>query len=451
MLEERPRHLQAWWWVPGLIIFGFGLYAVINDIPRWNIVWYILGWYGYLPILDSAIYQIQGHSFFTHRRREMADMFFWSIIFWFLFEAYNFIIQNWYYVYAFQSDLAQGVFSFIAFATVFPACFFHTELIKAVGLFENSSVKPINVNNGLRQFTFWFGLLCIILPILFPTYAFWMVWGALLGVPDAINYKNGAPSILGDLERGKPGRLYQLLAGGLIAGVVWEGLNYFARCKWIYTVPGLEEWKIFEMPVLGFIGFPVLAVEAFAAYTLFNFYFRGGKTWERLDAEQSEQKNSRWYVPAAVISIVISALISFTMIQWSLTSRRVDLVQLDAVDRQHLTQLEKTGIHAPEQLYDKVQQQSVAAVAEKADIDIRTIDQAYNQSSLLLHKGMGIENARLLNAVGILHVKEIIPQDARVLHDALVIAAEKRDVRAPRLMEVHVWHRAAVMAGETKR
>ena len=126
-------------------------------------------------------------------------------------------------------------------------------------------------------------------------------------------------------------------------------------------------------------------------------------------------------------------------------------MQLDSLDRQHVAQLEKSGIHAPEQLYNKVQQQSVEEIAINSEIHLVTLEQAYNQSSLLLHKGMGIENARLLNAVGILHVEEIIPQDARVLHEALVIAAEKRDVRAPRLMEVHVWHRAAVMAGETKR
>ncbi len=452
MTGDQPGLLQAWWWIPGLVLFSFGLYSILFHIPQFNILWYILGWYGYLPILDSAIYQLQGHSFFTHRRRETAEMFFWSISFWFLFEAYNFIIKNWYYVYAFQSDIAQGFFAFIAFATVFPACFFHAELVKAMGLFQNVTVKPINIHKGLKQFTLWFGTLCIILPVVFPTYAFWMVWGALLGVPDYINYRNGAPSILGDLERGKPGRLYQLLAGGLIAGVVWEGLNYFARCKWIYTVPGLEELKLFEMPLLGFIGFPVLAVEAFAAYTLFSYYFRGRRTWEQKDAEQQKEKNySPLYPALAAASIVISLLIYLGMIEYSLTSRRVDLTQLESLNSDQIQQMHDADIYVPEQLYAQVRHSSVQEVSGSTGVALSAVRTAFNQSSLLLHKGMGIENARLLNAVGIHHVRELLPQESETLHRALIVAARQSGKQPPRLMEVQVWHRAVEMAGRTKR
>ena len=36
--------------------------------------------------------------------------------------------------------------------------------------------------------------------------------------------------------------------------------------KWIYNVPILPDVKIFEMPILGFGGFPPFAVECFAMY-----------------------------------------------------------------------------------------------------------------------------------------------------------------------------------------
>src|SRR6185295_7005280 len=67
---------------------------------------------------------------------------------------------------------------------------------------------------------------------------------------------------------GRPGRLLRLLFGGLWAGAVWETLNYWARTKWIYTVPGFEDWKVFEMPLAGFGGFPPLALSAFAFFAL---------------------------------------------------------------------------------------------------------------------------------------------------------------------------------------
>ena len=47
---------------------------------------------------------------------------------------------------------------------------------------------------------------------------------------------------------------------------MWEFFNYWAISKWTYTVPYFGSVKIFEMPVLGFLGFPPFAVECWAIY-----------------------------------------------------------------------------------------------------------------------------------------------------------------------------------------
>jgi hypothetical protein len=48
--------------------------------------------------------------------------------------------------------------------------------------------------------------------------------------------------------------------------VLWEFWNYWARAKWHYAVPIMEQLKIFEMPVPGYLGFPAFAVECFTMY-----------------------------------------------------------------------------------------------------------------------------------------------------------------------------------------
>ena len=53
-----------------------------------------------------------------------------------------------------------------------------------------------------------------------------------------------------------------LLAAGLVCGLWWEAWNYFAITRWVYIFPVLNFWKVFEMPVLGFLGFPAFALEA---------------------------------------------------------------------------------------------------------------------------------------------------------------------------------------------
>jgi hypothetical protein len=57
---------------------------------------------------------------------------------------------------------------------------------------------------------------------------------------------------------------------------VWEFWNYWARTKWIYTVPILPDWKIFEMPVPGYLGFPAFAVECFTMYVAARHWFWSG-------------------------------------------------------------------------------------------------------------------------------------------------------------------------------
>jgi hypothetical protein len=62
-----------------------------------------------------------------------------------------------------------------------------------------------------------------------------------------------------------------LLAGGM-AGGFWAFFNFWVRAKWIYTVPLFDEWKLFEMPLLGFLGFPAFALEFACVYRLLVWY-----------------------------------------------------------------------------------------------------------------------------------------------------------------------------------
>ncbi|MCF7805136.1 MAG: DUF4332 domain-containing protein [Candidatus Marinimicrobia bacterium] len=446
---QSTRH--PWWWLIGVALLAAGLYFLIADIPQWNVVWYAFAWYGYLLVVDAVIFWRQRHSFLSHRRRELLEMLFWSVPFWFLFEAYNFVIKNWYYAYALHSDWNQGVFAWFSFATVLPACFFHAELIKSFGFFTGMRTKSVPVEKGLQQFFLWFGAACVMLPLIFPTYTFWMVWGATLGIPDYINYKNGAPSILGDLKNGRPGRLYRLLSGGILAGIVWEGLNYWARCKWIYTVPGLEELKLFEMPVMGFLGFPVLALEAFALYTMFSYYFRGTRTWEASDENQKQKSLSPWYWPAGVIAMALSVLVYVNLLDITLQSRRPVFPEYQTLSTADIHSLESQHIQTPEQLWHRISNKGVTELAAQMQLNAAQLDSLYKITTLALHKGMGVKHAYLLRSIGINEVTDLINEEAEQLYPSLETAAVASDIEPPRLSELQVWIRAAEMAGGYKR
>lgn len=451
--SHRPNRLWAhpWWALPGLFLLGIGLWGVVADVPALNILWYIPAWYGYLLLVDALIFWKQRHSFISHRRRELAAMLFWSVPFWFIFEAYNLVIKNWYYVYAFESDWVQGIFAWVAFATVFPACFFHAELLRAFGAWRDYRIQPVDVSRGWIPFFAGFGALCVVLPLIWPRYCFWMVWGAALGLPEVINYYVGAPSLLRDLERGEPGRLFRLLAGGMWAGLIWEFFNFWARCKWIYTVPFMEDWKLFEMPFLGFLGFPVLALEAFALYGLFNHFLRGGRTWEKSDYQPTRRRSRPIYMAIAIVATVLSIWTYTGVLEINLLSRRAQLSELDALDAQAVAALNTAGIHTPGQLQRALQNVGATALARQTGLEPSRLTEAEALVALALHKGMGLPNARLLQHLDIEQVPDLTEVEATALHQQLTSLARIKSQRPPRLAEVKVWVRAAKLWGQTKR
>ena len=84
---------------------------------------------------------------------------------------------------------------------------------------------------------------------------------------DPINRRLGEETITRD-------RAINLLLSGLVCGVLWEFWNYWARAKWLYTVPIMQEWKIFEMPLPGYLGFPPFTIECFTMYTFVRALYR---------------------------------------------------------------------------------------------------------------------------------------------------------------------------------
>ncbi len=427
---ETGALLQA---AAGVAIFGLGLWALVADLEAWNAVWYLPAWYGYLLVLDAAILARRGRSFIGVRRRELVAMMLWSLPFWLLFEAYNLRLHNWYYVFGLRTLWGSMLMSTLAFATVIPACFLHTELLDAFGFARDRRWRPLRVTRTVLVVVFLAGAACAILPLAWPRWAFWMVWGGPLGILEVVNYRSGAPSLLRDLEQGRPGRLLRLLLGGLLAGAAWELLNYWARTKWIYTVPGFEDWKVFEMPFAGFGGFPPLALSAFAFFAWVS----------------SLRGRSRLVVAGA--AIVFSAWASVAAMERNVQSMRPVLADLPGLEPSAVESLRGAGIPTPERLDRAVAREGSAAVAARSGVPLPAVERAARHAALALHKGMGPSAARLLEEAGIDGVDDLRAAHPPALALLLRRLAASRGVPAPRLEHVRVWVRAARADGRPRR
>lgn len=244
-------------------------------------VWFIpIVWTGYILFIDSLVLKFKGHSLIVSRTREFLLMLWLSIFFWLIFEVYNLFLMNWYYVnvpvLAWQRNLGY----LWAFATIFPGMFETSELLEALYPFQAITIRKRPFSRKELYINIVVGLLFVTIPPLLPfpyaRYLFGFVWLGYIFMLDPINYFWGAPSLYKDWQEGRPGRTLSLLLAGAICGILWEFWNYWARTKWIYAVPILSDIKLFEMPVLGFLGFPPFALEC---YILYHFAMHWLKRW----------------------------------------------------------------------------------------------------------------------------------------------------------------------------
>jgi hypothetical protein len=104
------------------------------------------------------------------------------------------------------------------------------------------------------------------------------VWLGFIFLLDPINAWLGAESLWIDLRAARYDRLVNLSLSGLLCGALWEFWNFWAGAKWHYSVPIMERWKIFEMPLPGYFGFPPFALECFTMYVFVRrLVTRGGR------------------------------------------------------------------------------------------------------------------------------------------------------------------------------
>jgi hypothetical protein len=250
-------------------------------------------WTGYILFVDALIYKIQGRSALMNDRLEFLALAVISIAGWWLCEFYNaprFWNSNlelwWHYHNLEPNPYLRRVGYDWAFATVFPLQFLTAELFRLTFFkrFTNGLTVKINQRPLLILLTI-IGGVAVVWPLVFPSV--WLapvIWLSFIVLLDPLNALRGSPSITGDLARGDWRRLLSLLAAGFVCGFLWEYFNYWALSKWTYTVPYFGNIKIFEMPVLGFLGFPPFAIECWAMY-IFVRSLLGSRVRQTANAE----------------------------------------------------------------------------------------------------------------------------------------------------------------------
>jgi hypothetical protein len=232
--------------------------------------WYFpIIWFGYILVVDAIVYKLRKESLISNRIHQFLGMIIISAFFWWAFEFANITISNWTYsgLEGIGSIQARTFFGFLSFSTVLPALFETVELLRSLKLFEHKGLhREFRITKRIIHLFWALGIISFIAPIVFPKFAFPLVWLSFFFILDPINYLHKQPSIIGFLNKGKWSIPLSLASSGIILGFFWEFWNYWAIPKWTYHVPYVGFLKIFEMPVLGYLGYIPFTFELYAMY-----------------------------------------------------------------------------------------------------------------------------------------------------------------------------------------
>jgi hypothetical protein len=263
----RARRFPRYGWA-GLALMALGQVLILTHWRPLSDYWFAAVWFGFIAVVDAAIWRRDGRSLLRDRRRDLLLMLPLSAAGWWMFEFANLFVNNWHYLEPYDIPRWwKQVWAAIFFSTVVPAEFEAAMLFWPRGFTQRrQGARGFALSGRSRALLALLGVGWFLLAVVWPLYAFPLIWGCLALLLDPINLGRGRPSILGYWMRGDWRTPVALYLGGQLCGILWEFWNYWAFPKWEYTVPWVGGLKIFEMPLLGYLGYGPFAWEVFALY-----------------------------------------------------------------------------------------------------------------------------------------------------------------------------------------
>ncbi|MFP4095351.1 MAG: hypothetical protein ACLFUB_12745 [Cyclobacteriaceae bacterium] len=268
-LDKNQRNLPYWFWL-GLVL----------TLLFWYVNWGVEGmrthygffplWLGYILSADGLCFYRKGHSLLSRSKTGFLSLFVISAPAWWLFEIFNERTAYWHYTGREEfSDLEYFLFASLSFSTVIPAVFESSELIGSFRWLQKLGKGPgIGKSRGSILFLFISGLVLLVIVFVFPEYSAAFIWMSLYLILDPVNHWLGNRTLIGRTGQRDWREVMALWTGCLICGFFWEMWNYYSEPKWYYTVPYVDFWYVFEMPLLGYLGYLPFALELFVIYHL---------------------------------------------------------------------------------------------------------------------------------------------------------------------------------------
>lgn len=266
------------WFIPAALLllvswlFAWTRFGWFAPLQRYT---FIPLWLGYILVVNALTVRRTGRCLAGTRPRFFLLLFPASMLFWWFFEYLNRFVQNWYYLGA--EGMGPGQYTLVAslsFGTVLPAVLSTAELLASFPALVRpfaTSAEPAGFPAGNARTRAAGGLLTggaaagLAGVGVWPDLLFPLLWLAPLLLLTGWQLLTGRATVFDGLARGDWSRVVNLALAALVCGFFWEMWNYWSLARWIYAVPYVHRFQLFEMPLLGYSGYLPFGCECGAA------------------------------------------------------------------------------------------------------------------------------------------------------------------------------------------
>jgi hypothetical protein len=260
--DAKQRELPWWGWL-GFVVVILSWILAWNRFPWFSFLQpYTFAplWLGYILSVNGVTWKRSGTCLLTRNPRSFLLLFPVSSVFWWYFEWLNRFVQNWYYVGVDDfSALAYILHATLCFSTVLPAVTATSEFLST--FFDNRESRcfksVFRFEYGTREGWLLLALMGAILMALplAPDQLFPFVWIAPLLIIVGMQGIVGRQTIFASLFRGNWRPVLLSAMAALICGFFWEMWNWKSLAHWEYSIPYVDRYHIFAMPILGYLGY----------------------------------------------------------------------------------------------------------------------------------------------------------------------------------------------------
>jgi hypothetical protein len=258
--------LPFWFWIGALVIavawpVMWGQFSWAGPLVHWV---FTPLWWGLILVLDGAVYRrTGGSSLLASRPRTLLGISLFSVVGWFFYEYLNFFaLRNWFYPVNTVFSSPWYVFTYaVAYTTITTVILEWYQFLRTLGDLGRRFSRGVAIapSRQTKKGLLALGFVTMAACALWPNPMFFTLWiGPILVLASALSLA-GAWTPFTPIARGDWTAAILAMLGSLCTGLVWEFWNYWSFPAnphfWRYDIPYVNVSHLFEMPLLGYLGY----------------------------------------------------------------------------------------------------------------------------------------------------------------------------------------------------